>query len=51
MFPCAEKYTESESDIQTNDLLFKTHQQCQNTFDLLENPGKSWKCVKVQFFI
>ena len=30
------KYTESKSDIQNNDLLYTTHQQCQNTLDLLE---------------
>ena len=36
MFPYTEKYTESESDIQKNDLLYKVHQQCQNTFKLLE---------------
>ena len=30
------KYTGSEYDIQNNDLVYKTHQQCQNTFDLLE---------------
>ena len=30
-----EKYTESESDIQNNNLLYKIHQQHQNTFDKL----------------
>ena len=35
MFPYTEKYTESESDIQNNDLLYKIDQQCQNTFDFL----------------
>ena len=37
MFPYTEKYTESESDIQNNDLLYKTHQKHQNTFQILEN--------------
>ena len=32
MFP----YTESESDIQNNDLLYNTDQQCQNIFEMLE---------------
>ena len=36
MFPYTEKYTESESDIQNNDLLYKRHQQCQNTFEMFE---------------
>ena len=36
-----EKCTESESDIQSNDLLYKTHQQHQNTFEMLENFVKS----------
>ena len=40
MFPYTEKYTESESDIQNNDLLYKIDQNCQNTFDFLENVGK-----------
>ena len=35
-----EKYTESESDIQNNDLLYKTHQKHQNTFELFETIGK-----------
>ena len=34
MFPYTEKYTESESDIKNNDLLYKTHQQHQNTFEI-----------------
>ena len=37
MFPYRIKYTESEYDIQNNDLLYKIHQQCQNTFDILDN--------------
>ena len=33
MFPYTEKYTESEYDIQNNNLLYKIDQQCQNTFE------------------
>ena len=36
MLPYTVKYTESESDAQNNNLLYKTHQQYQNTFDFLE---------------
>ena len=36
MFPYTEKYTESESDIQNNDLLYKIDKQCQNTFEIKE---------------
>ena len=39
MFPYRVKYTESEYDIQNNDLLYKTHQKYQNTFEMLEK----WK--------
>ena len=41
MFPYTVKYTESEYDIQNNDLLYKIDQQCQNTFESLENLGLS----------
>ena len=41
MFPYRVKYTESKSDIQNNDLLYKAHQQCQNTFEHLETFGKT----------
>ena len=40
MFPYRVKYTESESDIQNNNLLYKLDPKCQNTFDcfkMLEN--------------
>ena len=37
MFPYKVKYTESEYDIQNNYLLYKIDQQCQNTFEILEN--------------
>ena len=35
MFPFTEKYTEPEYDIQNINLLYKIHQQCQTTLDLL----------------
>ena len=35
MFLYTEKYTESESDIQNNDLLYKINPKCQNTFEQL----------------
>ena len=31
------KYNEAESDIRNNNLLYKIEQQCQNTFEHLEN--------------
>ena len=36
MFPYWVKYTESEYDIQNNELLYKIDHTCQNTFELLE---------------
>ena len=39
MFPYRDKYTESEYDIQNNNLLYKIHQKCQNTFDFSEYVG------------
>ena len=50
MFPYRVKYTESESDIQNNDLLYKIDQQCQNTFEKLEKWNVSKK-LKNQIFI
>ena len=35
MFPYRVKYTESETDIQNINLLYKIDPQCQNTFDFL----------------
>ena len=43
MFPYRFKYTESEYDIQNNDLSYKIDPTCQNTFDMLETIGKSKK--------
>ena len=40
MFPYTEKYTESKSDLQNNDLLYKIDQQCRNTFEILEKHEK-----------
>ena len=46
------KYTESESDIQNNSLLYKIDKQCQNTFDFLEQFEKTIvKIQKVRIFI
>ena len=50
MFVYTEKYTESESDIQNNDSLYKTHQKHQNTFDLLEQFGKIEKVTISNFY-
>ena len=46
MFPYTGKCTESESDIQNNDLLYRTHQKHQTTFDLLEMFGKKIRKTK-----
>ena len=43
MFPETVKYTESEHDIQINELLYKIKQICQNTFDF-------WKIEKQHNF-
>ena len=40
MFPYTVKYTESESDIQNINVLYKIHQQYQNTFDTFVQKGK-----------
>ena len=37
MFPYRVKYTESESDIQNNNLLYKIRPKCQNTFETLKS--------------
>ena len=50
MFPYTEKYTESESDIQNNDLLYKINKKCQNTFNFSENVGKHRENQKSVFF-
>ena len=40
MFPYRVKYTESEYDIQNNDLLYKIHQKHQNTLYLPKSKSK-----------
>ena len=47
MFPYTVKYTDSEYDIQNNDLLCKIDQQCQNTFELLKHFGTFRKIKKL----
>ena len=49
MFPYTEKYAESESDIQNNDLLYNIDQKCQNTFEMLQN-FKKIKRIKNPYF-
>ena len=41
MFPYTEKYNESESVIQNNNLLYNTLQQHQNTFDFAKIKEKT----------
>ena len=41
MFLYRVKYTESEYNIQDNDLLYKLDNKCQNTFDFFILGGKS----------
>ena len=50
MFPYRVKYTESESDIQNNDLLYKIDQKCQNTFENLDLGEKIRENQKSIFF-
>ena len=54
MFPYRVKYTESEYDIQNNNLFYKIHQQCQNTFvffwDLMDLLGTFRENPKSIFF-
>ena len=46
MFPYRVKYTESEYDIQNNNLLYKLDPKCQNAFDCLEMFGQFRKQIK-----
>ena len=46
MFPYRAKYTESETNIQNNDLLYKINQAHQNTFEHLETNQKFRKKEK-----
>ena len=45
MIPYTVKYTESESDIQNINLLYKTHHQCQNTFKQIQIKRENKKTV------
>ena len=47
MFPYRVKYTESESDIQNINLLYKIDPKYQNTFDFLENVRKFQKYILI----
>ena len=49
MIPYTEKYTESESDIQNSDLLYKKDQQCKNTFEKLEKKETFEKVKTIKF--
>ena len=51
MFPYTVRYTESEYDIQINDLLYKIHRKHQNTFVFLDYGGKFRKVLKNQLFL
>ena len=46
MFPYRVKYTESESDILNNDLLYQLDQQCQTTFFSFEEKSTSSNSFK-----
>ena len=43
MFPYRVKHTESEYDIQINELLYKIDHQCQNAFEFFWNFSKTFK--------
>ena len=49
MFLYRVEYTESESDIQNSDLLYKIDHQCQNTFDFLKCSKQFKKKTKFVF--
>ena len=51
MFPYTVKYTESESDLKNNNLLYQTHQTHQNTFDCLETLGNIELCVFILLYV
>ena len=50
MFPYIVKYTESEYDVQNNDLLDKIIQKHQNTFESLEIVWTILKQIKTSIF-
>ena len=45
MFPYKVSYTNCEYDIKNNDLLYKTHQQCQNTFQKIQKNRETQKSI------
>ena len=45
MFPYTVKYTESESDLQNTNLLYKTQQQCQNTLEKYKKKRENHKSI------
>ena len=51
MFPYTIKHTESECDIQNNDLLYKIHQQHQSTFEPIEFFEERTRKYSNDFFI
>ena len=51
MFPYTEKYTESGSDIQNNDSLYKTHQKYQNTLIFCKIMKKNENMKKCKFLV
>ena len=50
MFPYRGKYTESEYDIQNNDLSYKIPKTCQNIFEHFENVRKNQKTKLSKFY-
>ena len=50
MFPYTVKYTASEHDIQTNDLLYKIDPKCQNAFEFLEKTKRKKKKETFEHF-
>ena len=50
MFPYTEKCTESEHDIQNDDLLYTINQKCQSTFDILDLGGRNENVQKTNFY-
>ena len=46
MFSYRVENTDSEYDVQNNDLVYEIHQQCQNTFDSFETFSKKKKTHK-----
>ena len=47
MLPYRVQYNESEYDIKNYNLFYRIGQQCQNTFNVLENLENVRKCSKI----